>query len=381
MSTCSPASSSSYDSNKGSASSCGDRPSTSDGFNKASNSSPAMARSVPSSHEATSPPETAASRDYVYFTTDMANQAVLDMEREKGTYGTLFEWHQRRRRPELEAQARPNSAARTPNSAPPLDLPQPASNATVPAVLTPTLPFSPHDEKVLTPLSEGPMSNEGRKGVKRKNEDDVQKEAKIAKTESGTAENSPLPPKPEENPLKKMELMTNSQQFHTILNDVVDAPAKKDERAAKLEKLDDIGKQVQVEQEMMKQREIMHQNYQMQMKRMQQQQPYMSPQYPMPGFPPGNPAMMPGGMPAGVQPPTSAAAGPFSAGAFPPGYPGLPNMPPMPGPYPPHFFPHGIPPGYPMSAPGKMPPFPSPGFPQPMAGMPPEARGCPSRLT
>ncbi|PAV75621.1 hypothetical protein WR25_16971 [Diploscapter pachys] len=55
--------------------------------------SPATARSVPSSNEARSPSEQANQGDYVYFTSEMANMAIKDIEKEKERFDSLLEWH------------------------------------------------------------------------------------------------------------------------------------------------------------------------------------------------------------------------------------------------------------------------------------------------
>ncbi|VDM57386.1 unnamed protein product [Angiostrongylus costaricensis] len=57
--------------------------------------SPALGRSVPSSQEATSPSETAG-KDFVFFTTELANQAALDFEKER--FDSLLEWHMKFRK-------------------------------------------------------------------------------------------------------------------------------------------------------------------------------------------------------------------------------------------------------------------------------------------
>lgn len=456
-------------------------PSTSQGYQ--ADTSPAQGQSAPSSQEATGPStarrETTPAdgeQEYYYFTTDMANQAVLDIEKEKEKFDSLISWYKHHKEdiPNLGTCSASTSAApsyvsekgsttpmssqpsshqsgtsngalsghngfnyspfafeNNPSSNDPLQCvsspvnlddicpsltsfvgqsssaPGPSSNpsSAAPATdpMTPTQPQAapapppqyqqlggpyplaspnhmmmhhpggpfpyPHPQSYpqqspLHPLSfnqqmpttsaSNPPSNGG---LKRKATSDniagegPSKQPKIddlAEPSSGASENDPM---------RKLEMMANSQNFRmgNGINDVVESN-KKDERALKMEKLEGIEKSV--EEEMAQQAREAH------MKKMQMAaaaagapQPYPSPgQYPgpIPGMPPF-PGMPP--------------------------HPGMPPYPGMPGasalsagaPFPPYPMYPGMTPGsYPMSAPGKMP-FTSPSFPTPPGAPSPAA--------
>uniref|UniRef100_A0A8R1HTU3 Uncharacterized protein n=1 Tax=Caenorhabditis japonica TaxID=281687 RepID=A0A8R1HTU3_CAEJA len=455
-------------------------PSTSHGFK--ADSSPVHAHSVPSSQEATSPPaarrvETPAAPEpeFYYFTTDMANQAALDIEREKEKFDSLVTWYKVTKEdvPQLGTSSLGNSAAPSyvsekesttpmssqpsshqsglsggahgglngfsyspfgldnPSSNDPLDplcrgtspvnldeicptledfmtglapstssgapgAPQPpqltpmtsqntyhninphsiGSNSSMhaspmpgqnlqnqnpmmnPSPMAPILqshlmhqsPLNPLSMNHQTPTSSvagnysNPPSNQGLK--RKRDEDEAPGSAKQMRLEGSAA----APPR-DEGPMRRLEMMANSQNFlaGNTINDVVEG-TKKDERALKMEKLEGIEKSV--EEEMAQQAREAH------MKRMQaaaaaQAQAAQAQGYPSPGqFPPGMPYP---GMPP--HPGMPGGGPPFSAGA---------SFPPMGGPYPPYgqhpMYPGITPGGYPMSAPGKMP-FGSPNFP------------------
>ncbi|KHJ92721.1 hypothetical protein OESDEN_07385 [Oesophagostomum dentatum] len=182
--------------------------------------SPALARSVPSSQEATSPSETAG-KDFVYFTTELANQAALDFEKER--FDSLLEWHMKyRKRKEAERASSEDTVSEKATSS-------------------------------VSTESTGTESTE-KKAEKRKAESDP--DESVAKKPTYidlTAPESSSTKKVEETPLRRMEMMTNSSAFSTSssINDVVEAPAngicKKDERSAKLEKLGEMERQVEAE--------------------------------------------------------------------------------------------------------------------------------------
>ncbi|EGT40141.1 hypothetical protein CAEBREN_25865 [Caenorhabditis brenneri] len=444
-------------------------PSTSQCFQPTS--SPPLGRSAPSSQEATSPPaarrvETPVEQEYYYFTTDMANQAAIDIEREKEKFDSLITWYKLQQEdvPNLGTcsvgtSAAPSYASDKGSSTPmssqpsshqsgasssngalsgqngfnyspygafendpksndplqcmsdPVDLDDicptlenfmsaPSTSAAAAAGLPPSGPstsrpsnqpgssglpprnndFStmtgivPHptrymqdpttvmmmntpngpmpypQQSPLHPLnfnqqatptsSSNPPSNAA--SLKRKATEDFSSDGpmKQAKVDDGS------PSQSENCPMRRLEMMANPQNFRNgnTINDVVEAN-KKDDRAAKLEKLEGIEKSV--EEEMAQQAREAH------MKRMQQAAPpFPSPgQYPgaMPPFPgmPGMPPQHPGMMPPGA--PFSAGASHPMNGQFPPHHPMYPGMP-------------ATPTGYPMSAPGKIP-FGSPSYP------------------
>ncbi|RCN53485.1 hypothetical protein ANCCAN_00551 [Ancylostoma caninum] len=88
--------------------------------------SPALARSVPSSQEATSPSETAG-KDFVFFTTELANQAALDFEKER--FDSLLEWHMKyRKRKEAERISSDDAASEKATSS--VSTESPAAEAT-----------------------------------------------------------------------------------------------------------------------------------------------------------------------------------------------------------------------------------------------------------
>ncbi|CAB3409740.1 unnamed protein product [Caenorhabditis bovis] len=387
-----------------------DMPSTSQEYKEQNSSaSPALARSVPSSHEATSPPEAAAGNveqpnaDFYYFTTEMANQAVLDIEQEKEKFETLLQWIRTKKEEEAcEAlgASRGNSTSsavsvstessemnRGQNDASTPLSSQPSSHQSSSALMQSSsvhngFPYSPH----YPALGDGGPGSVGPKidGSVKVELDDISPSVdskffelpdnrpNLKRRLDDAGPSAPIEPKmikveePEENPLRRLEMMSAAQHFNnsSVINDVVESTsaasnAKKDERAAKLEKLEDIKRSVE-EEMMMKDMEMARE---MHMRKMAAGSSFPSPgQYPMPGYPNG-----PNGMPPGYPPMPPGMPGPYSAGAYGPPPPG--GMP-----YPPYGgfpYPHGMPPGYPMSAPGKMP-FPSPSYPhQAMPGAPP----------
>ncbi|PIO65606.1 hypothetical protein TELCIR_12711 [Teladorsagia circumcincta] len=342
--------------------------------------SPALARSVPSSQEATSPSETAG-KDFVFFTTELANQAALDFEKER--FDSLLEWHIKyRKRKEAERSAD--------------DAVSEKASSSVSAEST-------------------PVETSERKPEKRKAESDP--EDQVAKKPTYMDLNAPdvSTKKAEETPLRfggfrlctpflfddeiykkfsrRMEMMTNSSAFSTSssINDVVEAPAnglcKKDERSVKLEKLGEMERQVEAERLRVEwEKEVQAHEVciflwllycklfwlgfvRIQMKKLMNNQglsPYPSPMYPR-ALPPAS---------AGMQSPVPG-----------PGYPGDPSRmgfpmpghspsasPFYPGPFPPHPYAQ-MPYGHPGMSKGMVPP---PPYPFPPGGMMPAGPGMPS---
>ncbi|VDM77858.1 unnamed protein product [Strongylus vulgaris] len=265
--------------------------------------SPALARSVPSSQEATSPSETAG-KDFVFFTTELANQAALDFEKER--FDSLLEWHMKyRKRKEAE-------------------------RASTDDIVSEKATSSVSTESPATETVE-------RKAEKRKAESDPEDFAPKKPTYIDlTAPESSPAKKLEETPLRRMEMMTNSSAFSTSssINDVVEAPTngmcKKDERSAKLEKLGEMERQVEAERLRVEwEKEVQAHE----MKKLMQNQglsPYSSPMFPQPPVsgPPGGMYQM--ASYPGRYPPTSSGypMGAIPTGAYPPGYPGIPGFPP-----------------------------------------------------
>ncbi|KIH64938.1 hypothetical protein ANCDUO_04743 [Ancylostoma duodenale] len=335
--------------------------------------SPALARSVPSSQEATSPSETAG-KDFVFFTTELANQAALDFEKER--FDSLLEWHMKyRKRKEAERASSDDTASEKATS-------------------------SVSTESPATETTE-------RKAEKRKAESDPEDNAakKPTYVDLTAPECSPAK-KVEETPLRRMEMMTNSSAFSTSssINDVVEAPTngicKKDDRSAKLEKLGEMERQVEAERLRVEwEKEVQAHE----MKKLMQNQglsPYSSPMFPQPpapgmfdstvinfnaifvGYPMSAPGKSQIPSPAYIGDPMS-----FKGGAPPPGMsphhpmyahmmaargkstgePGaiLLKIPAMMrnAPNDPMRWQPGIPPNYPPSFPNAMPPGPAPSMP------------------
>ncbi|KAL6739689.1 hypothetical protein Aduo_013114 [Ancylostoma duodenale] len=281
--------------------------------------SPALARSVPSSQEATSPSETAG-KDFVFFTTELANQAALDFEKER--FDSLLEWHMKyRKRKEAERASSDDTASEKATS-------------------------SVSTESPATETTE-------RKAEKRKAESDPEDNAakKPTYVDLTAPECSPAK-KVEETPLRRMEMMTNSSAFSTSssINDVVEAPTngicKKDDRSAKLEKLGEMERQVEAERLRVEwEKEVQAHE----MKKLMQNQglsPYSSPMFPQPPAPGPPNSMYPIAPYPGRYPTNGFPMGAMPPGAYPPGYPN--------GAQP-------FPPGYLMSAPGKSQ-IPSPAY-------------------
>uniref|UniRef100_A0A1I7XBE2 Remorin_C domain-containing protein n=1 Tax=Heterorhabditis bacteriophora TaxID=37862 RepID=A0A1I7XBE2_HETBA len=171
--------------------------------------SPALAGSVPSSREATSPPETAGT-DFAYFTTELANQAALEYEMER--FESLLEWRHSKYRMRKEHEK----------------------------------------DKLEQLILLADTAEVERKAAKRKIEDRPEVEPKKPYTDSNQTQSTIK--KDEENPLRKMEMMTNSCTFNTssCINEVIETPAngmgiKKDDRSAKLEKLGEMERQFEIE--------------------------------------------------------------------------------------------------------------------------------------
>ncbi|EPB68009.1 hypothetical protein ANCCEY_12895 [Ancylostoma ceylanicum] len=346
--------------------------------------SPALARSVPSSQEATSPSETAG-KDFVFFTTELANQAALDFEKER--FDSLLEWHMKyRKRKEAERASSDDTVSEKATSS--VSTESPATEATE------------------------------RKAEKRKAESD-----------------------PEDNAAKKPTYVDLTAPESSPTKKVEETPLR-DDRSAKLEKLGEMERQVEAERLRVEwEKEVQAHE----MKKLMQNQglsPYSSPmfpqapapgppnsmypiapypgRYPTNGFPMGAmpPGAYPPGYPSGAQPfppgypmpapgksqiPSPAYIGDpmsFKGGAPPPGmsphhpmyahmmaargpgFPGDPSRPPFgmpgqspavspfhPGPYPPHPYPQ-MPYGHPGMTKGVVPPPPYPFAGPGMAGAP-----------
>ncbi|CAI2351818.1 unnamed protein product [Caenorhabditis sp. 36 PRJEB53466] len=409
-------------------------PSTSQGYQ--ADSSPAHARSVPSSQEATSPP--AARRaatplgavrpheEVYYFTTDMANQAAIDIEREKEKFDSLCAWYRANKEdlPHLGTSSTGNSSAQsyvsekgstTPMSSQPsshqsgtsagahnngfacspFGIDNPRSNdplecASSPVNLddiNPTLsdfmvpsssmdvmdpmnqnqnpmhhpmmyhhsmpgnPLNPlsFNQQTSGPSTSNPPSNQGLKRKAPLDSEDQDREGTSSSSKQAKLGGSTPTAETEDHcPMRKLELMANSQFLAgNNINEVVET-SKKDERSLKMEKLEGISKSLEEEQA--------------QAKRMAAaaaangQSPFASPgQFPgMPGpqaYPQGMPPHpgMPGMMPVMPPGPSFSAGASYPPGMGPPGYPQFPPM--FPGAMPPNNITPG---GYPMSAPSKM---------------------------
>ncbi|KJH44837.1 hypothetical protein DICVIV_09120 [Dictyocaulus viviparus] len=300
--------------------------------------SPALARSVPSSQEATSPSETAG-KDFVFFTTELANQAALDFEKER--FESLLEWHRKyRKRKAMEVSSDDS-------------IEKPTSSVSV----EPTCDVSE-------------IRAEKRKA---ENDSDENDPKKPTYKEIGVPVS--FPQKIEETPLRKMEMMTNSSAFSTSssindvvetptnglckkkmemmtnssafstsssINDVVETPTnglcKKDERSAKLEKLGEMERQVEAERLRVEwEKEVQAHE----MKKLMQNQglsPYSSSMFSQ--VPNSQGAMYPAVHFPGRYPNGSAPypMGSISSGVYPSAYPNST---------------HSYPSGYPLSAPGK----------------------------
>ncbi|VDL72330.1 unnamed protein product [Nippostrongylus brasiliensis] len=233
--------------------------------------SPALARSVPSSQEATSPSETAG-KDFVFFTTELANQAALDFEKER--FDSLLEWHIKyRKRKEAER-----------------------STTTADDALS---------EKALSSVS-------------------------TESTPSDLSGPENMAKKVEETPLRRMEMMTNSSAFSTSssINDVVEAPTnglcKKDERSVKLEKLGEMERQVEAERLRVEWEKEVQAHEMKKLMNNQGVSPYPSPMFPRPPASAPQAGMYPMGPYPGRFPPGSApypGMAPMPNGMYPNGYP------------------------------------------------------------
>lgn len=284
-----------------------------------SHPSPALARSVPSSQEATSPSETAG-KDFVFFTTELANQAALDFEKER--FDSLLEWHMKyRKRKEAERSVDDASSEKASSS-----------------VST--------DSATSFEVSE-------RKAEKRKAESDAEDQTIKRPTYIDlNAENAAK--KMEETPLRRMEMMTNSTAFSTSssINDVVEAPTnglcKKDERSAKLEKLGEMERQVEAERLRVEWEKEVQAHEMKKLMSNQGVSPYPSPMFHRPPGAGPQTNIYPGGPYPGRYPSGSAPypMGSMSSGGYPTGY--LPAAP-------------SFPQGYPISVPGKSQ-IPSPAY-------------------
>ncbi|KAK6057567.1 hypothetical protein COOONC_04916 [Cooperia oncophora] len=310
--------------------------------------SPALARSVPSSQEATSPSETAG-KDFVFFTcvtcrhqcseedessscclltfiiallrpffcrTELANQAALDFEKER--FDSLLEWHIKyRKRKEAERNAD--------------DVVSEKASSSVSTEST-------------------PVDTSERKPEKRKAESDPEDQVSKKPTYMDLSAPDVSTKKVEETPLRRMEMMTNSSAFSTSssINDVVEAPAnglcKKDERSMKLEKLGEMERQVEAERLRVEWEKEVQAHEMKKLMNTQGLSPYPSPMYPRAPAPGPQGTLYPMSSFPTRYPPGSA---PYPMGSM--GYPqGYPNG-------------TSFPPGYPMSAPGNSQ-IPSPAY-------------------
>ncbi|KAK6031686.1 hypothetical protein OSTOST_02147, partial [Ostertagia ostertagi] len=340
--------------------------------------SPALARSVPSSQEATSPSETAG-KDFVFFTTELANQAALDFEKER--FDSLLEWHIKyRKRKEAERSADDVVSEKASSSASAESTPVETSErkpekrkaesdpedqvAKKPTYMDLNAPDVSAKKVEETPLRRMEMMTNSSAFSTSSSINDVVEapanglckndpEDQVAKKPTYMDLNAPdvSAKKVEETPLRRMEMMTNSSAFSTSssINDVVEAPAnglcKKDERSVKLEKLGEMERQVEAERLRVEWEKEVQAHEMKKLMNNQGLSPYPSPMYPR-ALPPGPQ----GGLyPMGSYParyPPGSAPYPMGSMAYPQGYPNGTTS---------------FPPGYPMSAPGNAQ-IPSPAY-------------------
>ncbi|KAE9420963.1 hypothetical protein Angca_000257 [Angiostrongylus cantonensis] len=246
--------------------------------------SPALGRSVPSSQEAASPSETAG-KDFVFFTTELANQAALDFEKER--FDSLLEWHMKfRKRKETQLISDDASTEKADSSL--------------------------SAESV---SSDPEMKAEKRKAKSESDENDAKKPIYMDLSVQGS-----FSQRLEETPLRKMEMMTNSSAFSTSssINDVVEAPTnglcKKDERLAKLEKLGEMERQIEAERLRVEWEKEVQAHEMKKLMHSQGLSPHSSSVYPQVSGPQG--AMYPPGQFVGRYPGSSA---PYTLGNMPSG--------------------------------------------------------------